>query len=571
MTDKTEQEHDERALPLAPEITLHENDDDLAVKLGWRSWMVVFVACFVIMTQVFVVTAAGSVLAFIEADIGDASIGGWIIQGPLLMQSVLSPIIGRLSDVLDRKYLASVPPLIAFIGAVVSARATSMSMLIGGGVLIGVTLSTISIIQAIPAEVLPLKYRALANGFAFLGGAVAGLAGGIGAGAVTNMSSSGWRNIFWMQAAFHATSTIGLFAFYHPHKSDYPKMKLKEYIWTCDPIGSTMFISSTTLILLALDWAGGTYAWSSLEVALPLAFGLALLLVFCVYEWKGRDDGLVAHVFFRGSPNFALSIFAFSVEGWIFYSAVNTITPQVVLYLGFESTSWMISVRQLSYTIVALVASIPITLYATRYKDLKSPLLFTFALFLAVTIAYANIKPSWSSAQYVLNVICGIGQAGPLTLLVACVQFTAPHAFLSTATGLAFSARAIGGAFGSAVLDAIVDGKLGSIYDSRVTAAAESAGLPSSQVAALLATISSGEAAAYAAVADMDATIWNAAITASHDAYAAAYRLAWVSIVPFVVLAIVAVACLRGVKDLMTDKVEASVEVAEVVVEEKGV
>lgn len=120
-------------------------------------------------------TAAGSVIAFIVRDLGEASISGWIIQGPLLMQSVLSPIVGRLSDVLDRKYLASVPPLIAFVGAVISAKATSMSMLIGGGVLIGTTLSTIAIVQAIPSEILPLKYRALANGLAFIGGAVGGL------------------------------------------------------------------------------------------------------------------------------------------------------------------------------------------------------------------------------------------------------------------------------------------------------------------------------------------------------------------------------------------------------------
>lgn len=91
------------------------------------------------------------------------------------MQSVLSPIVGRLSDVLDRKYLASVPPIIAFVGAVISAKATSMSMLIVGGVLIGTTLSTISIVQAIPSEILPLKYRAVANGFAFVGGAIGGL------------------------------------------------------------------------------------------------------------------------------------------------------------------------------------------------------------------------------------------------------------------------------------------------------------------------------------------------------------------------------------------------------------
>lgn len=42
--------------------------------------------------------------------------------------------------------------------------------------------------------------------------------------------------------------------------------------------------------------------------------------------------------------------------------------------------------------------------------------------------------------------------------------------------------------------------------------------------------------------------------------YANAYRRAWASIVPFVVLAIVAVAFLRGVKELMTEKVEATVE-----------
>lgn len=91
------------------------------------------------------------------------------------MQSVLSPIVGRLSDVVDRRYLASIPPLIAFVGAVVSAKAKNLPTLIGGGILIGSTLATISIVQAIPSEVLPLKYRPLANGFAFFAGSIGGL------------------------------------------------------------------------------------------------------------------------------------------------------------------------------------------------------------------------------------------------------------------------------------------------------------------------------------------------------------------------------------------------------------
>ncbi|KAI0100456.1 MFS general substrate transporter [Hypoxylon sp. NC0597] len=529
------------------------------VHLSWRSWLVVFITCFAIMAQVFVVVAAGSVIAFIIRDLGDASIAGWIIQGPLLMQSVLSPIVGRLSDVLDRKFLATVPPLIAFVGAVISAKATSMSMLIGGGILIGTTLATISIVQAIPAEILPLKYRALANGFAFVGGAVGGLIGSLGAGAVTNVNAGGWRYIFWMQAAFHGITSVGLFCFYWPPKHlEYPKMSIRDYIWACDPIGSIFFVASATLMLLALDWAGGAYSWSSPHVAVPLGLGLAMLVGFTLYEWKGRSDGLVAHVFFRKNANFAYSVFAFAVEGWIFYSAVNSVVPQIALNLGFESDSWRISVRQLSYQLPVLFASVPITWYATRFKDLQVPLLATFTIFLIVTICYANIRPSWSSAQLGFNVLAGFGQAGPLTLLVACIQFTAPHAFLSTATGLGFSARAIGGAFGSAVLNAIINGRLASHYAAGVGEAAVQAGLPESSVPALLEALDAGQIGS--GVDSATPEVWAAAVDASRWEYAHAYRLAWSSVIPFVVLAIVAVALLKGVKDLMTEKVEATVE-----------
>ncbi|KAI1653984.1 MFS general substrate transporter [Daldinia decipiens] len=529
------------------------------IHLSWRSWLVVFITCFAIMAQVFVVVAAGSVIAFIVRDLGDASIAGWVIQGPLLMQSVLSPIVGRLSDVLDRKFLATVPPLIAFVGAVVSAKATSMSMLVGGGILIGTTLATISVVQAIPSEILPLKFRPLANGFAFIGGAVGGLIGSLGAGAVTNVDAGGWRYIFWMQAAFHGITALGLFCLYWPPKHiEYPKMSLRDYIWACDPIGSVLFVGSATLMLLGLDWAGGAYAWSNPHVAVPVGLGLVLLLSFALYEWRGRPDGLIAHVFFRKNANFVYSIFAFAVEGWIFYSAVNSVVPQIALNLGFENNAWRISVRQLSYQLPVLFASVPITWYATRFKDLKAPLLVTFTIFLIVTICYATIRPSWSSAQLGFNVLAGIGQAGPLTLLVACIQFTAPHAFLSTATGLAFSARAIGGAFGSAVLNAIINGQLASHYAAGVESAAVDAGLATDSVPALLEALAAGQIGLEVDTATP--AVWAAAVEASRWQYAHAYRLAWASVIPFVVLAIVAVALLKGVKDLMTEEVEATVE-----------
>lgn len=60
-------------------------------------------------------------------------------------------------------------------------------------------------------------------------------------------------------------------------------MSLKDYVWACDPIGSLLFVSSATLMLLALDWAGGAYRWSDPHVAGPLTVGLVLLLCFALY------------------------------------------------------------------------------------------------------------------------------------------------------------------------------------------------------------------------------------------------------------------------------------------------
>jgi hypothetical protein len=146
--------------------------------------------------------------------------------------------------------------------------------------------------------------------------------------------------------------------------------------------------------------------------------------------------------------------------------------------------------------------------------------------------------------------------------LVALVQFTAPHAYLSTATGLAFSARALGGAFGSAVLNTIINSKISSAYAPAVSSAATKAGLPASSVPALLEAFGTGEG--FPKVPGINPTILGAAMHASQEIYAAAYRLAWSSIIPFVVLALLAIVFLKGVKELMTEHVEATVERDEV-------
>jgi len=65
-----------RIVPIQQEAT----EDAIHVDLSWRSWLVVFVSCFAILAQVYVVVAAGSVIAFIIRDLGQPAIAGWVIQ-----------------------------------------------------------------------------------------------------------------------------------------------------------------------------------------------------------------------------------------------------------------------------------------------------------------------------------------------------------------------------------------------------------------------------------------------------------------------------------------------------------
>lgn len=78
--------HDSKQPTIVP-IEEEALEDAEHIHLSWRSWLVVFITCFAIMAQVFVVVAAGSVIAFIIRELGEAPLAGWVIQvRPLMLR-----------------------------------------------------------------------------------------------------------------------------------------------------------------------------------------------------------------------------------------------------------------------------------------------------------------------------------------------------------------------------------------------------------------------------------------------------------------------------------------------------
>ena len=77
---------------------------------------------------------------------------------------------------------------------------------------------------------------------------------------------------------------------------------------------------------------------------------------------------LSLHLLLKGEHHYKYLFMWLMAARWIFYSAVNSIVPQISLNLGFENSSWRISIRQLAYNITILVFSIPITCVSSPFR-----------------------------------------------------------------------------------------------------------------------------------------------------------------------------------------------------------
>ena len=74
-------------------------------------------------------------------------------------------------------------------------------------------------------------------------------------------------------------TAIGIFLFFKsPPRQKEASIGWKARLEQFDPLGTVMFIPAVVCLLLALQWGGTTYPWSSGRViALFVVFGLLLI------------------------------------------------------------------------------------------------------------------------------------------------------------------------------------------------------------------------------------------------------------------------------------------------------
>lgn len=243
----------------------------------------------------------------------------WIGTAYLLASCSVLPIAGKLSDIYGRKPIILIGEGFFLVGSAICGSARSMNTLIGGRAIQGLGCGIVmSLIHIIISDVVPLKERGLfisAVGSVWM---IASCTGPLIGGGLATVGA--WRWCFYINLPTAGSMTIALFFALNVKKSD---TKIIEGLKRIDFVGVVLSIAATCLFLLALDWGGTKYAWSSAPIIVCFVLSAFFYVVFFVYEHFWAAEPLMPPRLFKTrtrSMSFAASFcHAITFMGIIYY------------------------------------------------------------------------------------------------------------------------------------------------------------------------------------------------------------------------------------------------------------
>lgn len=405
--------------------------------------LAIFVAA---LDQTVVVTA----LVTIAADLGDVALMSWVVTAYLLSSTWATPIAGKLSDMLGRKWLILGSLGIFALGSVLSALATSMPMLIlcrliqgtGGGAII-------TLAQATVADVVAPRERGRYAGYFAIVHSTAAVMGPMIGGVVTQYV--GWKWVFWISMLLCLPSTVLVYVALRRlpnRRADGARI---------DVPGVLLFIVAAGSLLLTLS-IGVKYSWMSIPV---LAAGIAAIVFgyLFAHRQKTSPEPLLPPRFLADpviGRMYATIACAFGC-----YLSVIVVTPiffQIALGIPVAKVGMLLIPMTLTTSICAALGGF----FTRRYGRYRPPGLLGLPLSAAALAVFASqvhhLTPL-GAALLLMLVGAGIGPIFPTSMVS--VQNAAPRREIGAVTGGILLSRTMGGALATAVATSLVLGLIG--------------------------------------------------------------------------------------------------------------
>ncbi len=281
-----------------------------------RHWWVLVGTClglFILMLDSTVVALA---LPTIERELhASADNVQWVLNGYLLVISVLVVTAGRLGDIAGRRRVFLIGMAVFGAGSVLAAVADDDAVLVGARAIQGVGgAAMLSLSLAIVSHAFPVEQQGQALG---IWAAVSALALAIGPLVGGVLIDVDWRLIFWINLPICAAGIlITRWAARESHDETSPPKLDFPGLATLTP----GLLAIVFALVRADDWG-----WGSWKTLLLIAVGVVLLGAFCAIEHRVGSP-IVDFGLFRNGPYLGASAAAFALVGA--YWAVIFYQPQ---------------------------------------------------------------------------------------------------------------------------------------------------------------------------------------------------------------------------------------------------
>jgi hypothetical protein len=119
------------------------------------------------------------------------------------------------------------------------------------------------------------------------------------------------------------TATSIFFGYKPPKRhTRFDHLSFLQKLGHLDLPGFGLLTAGLTLFITGLNLGGGLYSWTAAPTLATLLVGIAILIIFGIYEWRFTKTGIVSHEFFRGKDtgrSFALCVALIFIEGIILF------------------------------------------------------------------------------------------------------------------------------------------------------------------------------------------------------------------------------------------------------------
>jgi EmrB/QacA subfamily drug resistance transporter len=379
-----------------------------------------------------------------ELDVATAD-ASWILTAYLLSAAVLTPILGRLGDMVGKRRVLIIVLSLLLVGTLLAALAPNLIVLIIARALQGAAGAIMPLSIGIVRDELPRDKVGVTIG---LLSAIFGVGAGVGIVAagpiVENLS---WNWLFWFPLFLVVIALLGaIFGM--------PESPIKKP-GRLDLVGAGILSVSLVSILLAIS-EGEKWGWDSFVTIGLLVLGAITLVVFVLVELRVKEPLIDMRLMkVRGvwTAHVVSLVFGFAMFGTFVLVPTLLQLPSALGY-GFGKTVSEAGLFLLP-TVLAMIVFGPITGFLVKVVGPKLPMLLG-----ALLVTAAFVLPAISHGEIWQVVVSGILTGAGIGLALASLSNAIVESVPATQTGEAIGvnaiARTIGSSIGTAVIAAVI-------------------------------------------------------------------------------------------------------------------